>query len=98
MRKDRGSVGGGVAIFVKNTLHNKVVFIPNKNDDVEVCAVDIITDDRRKLRYILVYRPPKSRNDLTMHICDCLTFQRSVTYDVFLTDDLNRDGINGSVN
>ena len=93
VRKDRGSVGGGVAIFVKNTFRYNEVFVPNKYDDVEVCAVDIITDDRRKLRYICVYRPPNARNDLTVHMSDCLTNLSSVTHDVCITGDLNCDGM-----
>ena len=81
MRKDRWSVGGGVAIiFVKNTLRYNRVFVPSKCDDVEVFAIEIITDDRRKLRYICVCKPPYSRNDFTLHIRDCLTYLCFVTY------------------
>ena len=87
VRKDRRSVDGGVIIFVKSTLRYNEVFVSNKYDDAEVCAVDIITDDRYKGRYICVYRPPNSRKDLTLHMCDCLTYLYSVAYDVCLTGD-----------
>ena len=96
-RKDRGSVDAGMAIFVTNTLRYNdfnEVFMSNKYDDVKVCAVDIITEDRRKVRYVCVYRPPNSRNDLTLHMCDYLIYLCAVTYDIRLTSDLNSDGIN----
>ena len=70
---DKVSVGGGVAIFV-NTLCYNEVFIPNKNDDVEVCTVDIIMNDRRKLRFAYTGRQIQEMISLCVRVTVCLTY------------------------
>ena len=56
-RRDRGTYGGGVAIYIKDNIHSEMVEIPTRFKNVEIICVDLMFNDI-DYRVICLYRKP----------------------------------------
>ncbi len=74
-RKDRGSRGGGVCIFVHNNMTVSPVSLPSKFTECEVLTLDINQCNSGNMhRLICVYRPPKDNSEQAKTLSDCLNY------------------------
>ena len=75
-RKDRSALGGGSAIFAKNSLKCLPVSIPSSFSDIEATGVDLMLSGSLKYRLVCVYFPPSAaHSDLKVkQLCSFIEF------------------------
>ena len=77
-RNDRfDRVGGGVAIFCKNSLRVCKTEIMTVS---ELLICDLITTSKQKIRFILCYRPPQYDIELAEHMCCVMKLHLFLNY------------------
>ena len=97
-RRDRGTYGGGVAIYIKDNIHSEMVEIPTRFNNVEIICVDLMFNDI-DYRVICLYRKPGFSAADVDYINDCIKcLQGLCSTDklVVITGDCNLPDINWS--
>lgn len=87
-RKDRGSRGGGVAIYIKSSIsHNLCVELTN-DSDIEAVWLLVKLAHRKPFKVCCVYRPPSAGEDYFEHML--LNFEAAMAdHEVVIMGDLN---------
>ena len=91
-RRDRCSrPGGGVITLVLKQLHSHLIPIPERFNDVEVLAVNVISHDGA-IRFIVVYRPPEYNligREYMKLLCECLKYLFETKDTIIMVGDFN---------
>jgi hypothetical protein len=62
-RKDRATHGGGVAVFIKNSLKFITVPLPIIATNCEAVCIDVVLIMNQRCRFVCIYNPPSSAID-----------------------------------
>ena len=86
-RKDRNRFGGGVAIYIKNSLYAK------RREDLECQGLELLWVEVHSLsgKFLIgvLYRPPSAKVELLDNLYDSLSKAIDSNLPVFLTGDFN---------
>lgn len=94
IRKDRGSRGGGVAFYVKNSLKFKILSTPPSNSSLEHLWIHLKVQDKN-LCLGSLYRPPNTNLNSCIHDLENTLIEFIPNYDyVVFAGDLNVDFCN----
>ena len=88
-RNDRShGNGGGVAIYVKDTLQHCLLKDLN-SDKIENIWVKITPDYQKEYLIACIYRPPSAPNQYLEDIVDCVEHAHSISNNIIFLGDLN---------
>lgn len=90
VRKDRSRKGGGVCIYLRNSINYL-----NRNDlvpvDLEAVCLEIIKPNSRPFVVVAVYRPPDSSSDFFEYFENLVKVIDNEDKELFILGDLNCD-------
>ena len=86
-RRDRNRRGGGICIYVKDTINFSVIE-GIKNDNVESIWIRCIVD-KECFDLCVVYRPPSASCEYFENILDQVEFVKQSDNDMIIIGDLN---------
>ena len=89
IRLDRNRHGGGVALYIRNSLHYKSRS-DLLNPNIEIIFVEI-QNVNNKFLLSLIYRPPNSKADFLEQLAACLEKALDTEMPIFLMGDFNID-------
>ena len=87
-RCDRNGRGGGVALIVHTSISSTLVCKESVKDSHELIAVDLIVNGD-VFRIIVVYRTPKSTDELSTRLFSSIADLTSCAHPVVITGDFN---------
>jgi Reverse transcriptase (RNA-dependent DNA polymerase)/Endonuclease-reverse transcriptase len=94
IRKDRPTRGGGVCLFVRESIQCVFIPLPVIYQDFELICVDIIIASCKQ-RFICVYCPDSPPSaDYMKGLCEVLSMLCSIDYAVTICGDFNMRDIN----
>ena len=101
IRKDRelGTIGGGVAILIKNSIKFTLVDIPPNFIYLDCLVIDLHLSGQHSYRMACVYQPPSKSNCIisTGELCSFIDFCTSCTFRSFLIGDFNYPSIDWDI-
>ena len=87
----KGKKGGGICIYIHNSLDFKIRNDIDKfDDDLEACSIEIVNSKSKIFIITGIYRPPKSDVKLLKNYCKNLLKKKNTNdKTVFILGDLN---------
>ena len=87
-RNDRETEGGGVAIYIKETIQH-ILTKDLISKDIENIWVTVKPEHNKQFLVSCMYRPPSSNHQYLENIIDCIENANKVTTDIIMLGDLN---------
>ena len=89
IRKDRSRHGGGVALYVRNTI--SFTHLTHLNNDLETVWIKIKQKKATSLFLGVIYRPPNSSNDFFEKLSEMIQTISESSGDIVIVGDFNCD-------
>ncbi|KAK6017038.1 hypothetical protein OSTOST_17474, partial [Ostertagia ostertagi] len=94
LRCDRSHrAGGGVSMFIRNTLNYTIIISESVPRGYEILAADVASPEFR-LRIVLIYRPPSSTPSFSEQLAKAISDLSTVSFPVIVLGDFNLPEIN----
>ena len=90
LRKDRDRFGGGVAIYVHESIHFNLV-THNSLEHLEALCINVCLKNSKPIIFLNWYRPPNSKVELFNYYEDFLVFANSLNGPLIVMGDTNCD-------
>ena len=95
-RKDRNEDGGGVAIYVRNTINYKLVEnLPQHT--LELMCLEIVPKRAKPFFVVCWYRPPSSTADKFNELENIISYLETFQKEIILLGDTNCDLLKADV-
>ena len=90
IRKDRNRHGGGVAIYLKNSLNIQMVEHESLSH-LEAICIKLCLKGTKPILFVNWYRPPNSKTHVWDHYENFLEFADSLNLNIIIMGDINYD-------